>query len=478
MTHDSLGSRGWHTATLHVVGEHTLYRGSNSVTVDQIVSQVARLENRLQSRPDGLPPASWLALQSFWDDCEKIRTPRKPSAAKNAGVSDFFEACDIFRDTMLVGKWLGVLQDEGLVRVGASGAWSLTPAGITASVEARDWCDKKNVTAFWVDRVIDKTYFQKLVTHLQYACARSAQFNELHDLVNGYLLNLINRNGLRARIAAGNQPSPSNIRSWCYKSALSQFRDEGRDALTRSFKGARTEKDLRLGATEDIPARSMPCEAQAVFLGVDGDGRDDIHVTGEGSSNALLDVVGGNLEDDIIHRLTAQRGLALTEAAIRREKSGAQERFLRINQMTLNDMSFVDIGEAEGVSRNRAAALVADLRAAVHRATVFSSYAVQALEYLREEPCSTLEDIHEGLLEKAQAAWEKQVEDAGGDTSAVSALDTGFVEGIDTNVLNALVGAGRLRRVGDGGYMVTPSGEAALDNGERFGIEFNLNALG
>lgn len=482
MNHDSFAPKGWHTAMLHVVGERTLYRGTNSVTVAQIASPVARLEEELQSCPDGVSPATWWDLRSFYDDCSKIpykgsRSARKPSATTD-GITEFFEACDFAREMHLAERWFGVLRDEGLVREGASGSWSLTPAGIAASVEARDWCSKQNVTAFWVDRVIDKTYFQKLVTHLQYACARSAHFNELHDLVNGYLLNLINRNGLRARIAAGNQPSPSNIRSWCYKSALSQFRDEGRDALTRSFKGARTEKDLRLGTSEDIPVRHLPAETQAVFLGVDDDGRDDIHVSGSGSSNALLDVVGGNLEDDIIHRLTAQRGIALTEAAIRREKSGAQDRFLRINQMTLNDMSFADIGAAEGVSRNRAAALVADLRAAVHRATVFSSFAVQAMEYLREEPCSTLDDIHTGLIEKARDAWEKQVEDAGGDTSAVPALDTSFVEGIDMAVMNALVSAGRLRRVGDGGYMVTASGEAALDNGERFGIELNLNALG
>lgn len=479
MNHDSLVPRGWHTAMLHIVGEHTLYRGSNSVTAFQIAPQVNRLEEWLQSCPDGLNPASWLDLQSFWNDCEKLSTriSRKPSS-KPDGIADFFSACDFAGQTYRVDRWFGVLRDEGLVREVGTGSWSLTPAGIEASVGARDWCDRKNVTAFWVDRVIDKTYFQKLVTHLQYACARSAHFNELHDLVNGYLLNLINRNGLRARIAAGNQPSPSNIRSWCYKSALSQFRDEGRDALTRSFKGARTEKDLRLGATEDIPARSIPSEAQAVFLGVDDDGRDDIHVSGSGSSNALLDVVGGNLEDDIIHRLTAQRGLALTEAAIRREKAGAPERFLRINQMALQDMSFADIGQAEGVSRNRAAALVADLRAAVHRATVFSSCAVQALEYIREEPCSTLDDIHAGLTEKAQEAWEHRVEAAGGDTSAVPPLDTSFIDGIDMSVMNALVSAGRLRRVGDGGFMVTVSGEAALDNGERFGIEFNLNAMG
>ncbi len=45
-------------------------------------------------------------------------------------------------------------------------------------------------------------------------------------------------------------------------------------------------------------------------------------------------------------------------------------------------------------------------------------------------------------------------------------------------VLDALVGAGRLRRIGQDSFMVTPSGEAALDNGERFGIEFDMNALG
>jgi hypothetical protein len=394
------------------------------------------------------------------------------------GLTDFMIACDQARELHAAERWLRDLRAEGLVQENASGSWSLTLAGIAASVEARDWCSTQNVTAFWVDRVINKDYFQRIVSHLQYACARSAHFNELHDLVNSYLLNLINRNGLRKRLSEGNHPSPSNIRSWCYKAALSQFRDEGRDALTRSFKGARTEKDLRVEASDDIPTRSIPSETQVVFLGVDDDGREDVHVSGSTSNHPLLDVVGGNLEDEILHRLHAQRGLALTEAAIRREKAGAPERFVRLHRMVQEDQSFTSIGISEGVSRNRAAALVADLRAAVQRATVVSSYAVRALAYLREEPCSTLEDIHEGLLEKARDAWDKQVEDAGGDSSLVPALDTSFIDGIDVSVMDALVGAGRLRRVGQGGFVVTPSGEAVLDNGDQFGVEFNLSSLG
>jgi len=456
MTRIPLDFKGWHTATLHVVGEHTLYRGSSSVTIPQVAQQVAQLEEHLDACPDNLSsPEAWHNLQAFWHSCS--RSGPQPRTNIN-GISDFLSACDYARDMYHTEQRLRALQIEGLVRQGSSG-WVLTPTGIATSVAARDWCSPKNITAFWIERVIDQSYFQKLVTHLKYACARSAQFNEIHDLVHGYLLSLINRNGLRTRIAAGNQPSPSNIRTWVYKSALSQFRNEGRDALTRSFKGARTEKDLRLGEPDDISGRSLPSEMQAIFLGVDGEGKEDVHVSGTSSSNALLDVVGGNLEEEIIHRLTAQRGLALAEAAIRREKSGAQERFLRINQMALKDFSFADIGQVEGVSRNRAAVLVADLRAAVRKATLFSSYAVHALEYIREEPCSTLADIREGLTEQAH-------------------LDPETIAGVNQSVLDALVRAGRLRRVGDGGFLLTPTGEAALDNREHFGVEISRNMLG
>ena len=472
----SLDPRGWRTATLHVVGDRTLYRVSASTPLTQIAPDAYRLADDLLERPQGLPARSWENLKDFWLACEKIgRTSARPVVltAAEKGVRDFFSACESVGELFTVEKWLLILKDEGLVRQTASG-WTLTPEGVAESVAVRDLCSPVNVTACWVERVIDKAYLGKLVSHLQYNCARSAAFNELSDLVHGYLLSLINRNGLQARLARGCHPSPSNIRTWCYKSALSRFRDEGRDALTRSFKGARTEKDLRLAVDEDVTLRSLPADTRAIFLSPEDEGG-SAFVSGAPHAHPLLDVVGGNFEDEILHRMTAQRGIALAEAAVRREKAGAPDRFARLLTMVLSDTGFREIGLAEGVSRNRAASLVADLRAAVQQAISHSNEAAKVLECIREEPCSTLEDIHAALTEQAQAAWEKEVSDAGGDDSVVGALDLSFLERINDNLLDALVSAGRAKRVGRGGFVVTSSGEAILESGDHFGLEINIS---
>jgi len=198
-------------------------------------------------------------------------------------------------------------------------------------------------------------------------------------------------------------------------------------------------------------------------------------VSGAPHAHPLLDVVGGNLEDEILHRMTAQRGIALAEAAVRREKAGAPDRFARLLGLVLSDTGFREIGIAEGVSRNRAASLVADLRAAVQQATSHSNEAAKVLQCIQEEPCSTLEDIHEALKEQAQAAWEKEVSDAGGDDSVVGELDLSFLDRINANLLDTLVSAGRAKRVGRGGFVVTPSGEAILESGDHFGLEIHIS---
>jgi hypothetical protein len=404
----------------------------------------------------------------------------------------------------VVEGWLQALQTEGLVKETTKG-WSLTTAGLEAAVVVRPMCSPINITSFWINATVNDAFIKQMVSHLGRMCPRSAVFGELEDLALGFLSNMVGRDGLQKRLSEARQPSLSNFKQWSYNFALSKFRNEGRDAQTRSFKGARTEKDLRLGLEEDISGRSVPADNQAIFLSLDDEGGTSAFVSGASSSNALLDVVGGNLEDEIVHRMTAQRGISLTEAAIAREKAGAKDRFSRLFKMTQEDKSYHEIGQAEGVSRNRAASLVADLRSAVTNWTLDSHSTVLVVRYIQEEPSSTLTDIVTGLAEKANGILLEAVEAASVD--CLDALLLGLDEKIehakgevlrqkattfsdasnfvDDTLLGELVAAGRIERFTNtvwatvGGerrsshhdtYVITKIGETVLDSGDTFAI--------
>lgn len=440
---------------LHAVGDLTVYRLSATAPF----SHLAEVAVKAALRPHPEAETARMAEAECWLDA--LEAPR---STVPVGLAAFYAQLDRLTVELASGavaECLEGLQEEGLVRQVAGNKWSLTRASLETAVRARDVFTTKNMTAAWIDGTVDSEYLAKLDVHMGGRCKRSRQFNEISDLIHKFFLNLIRRDGLADMLAEGKHPTPSDLRNWAYRSALSSFRDEGRDALTRAFKGCRTEKDLRLDVEEEVGDahrdtvdRSIPSEAAGVFLTEDSEGQAGTLVSGSSSAAPLLDVVGGNLEDEIIHRMTGLRGFALLEAAIRREKPGASDRFARILGMLREDKGFRDIGAAEGVSRNRAASLVADLRDAVNRAVATSTVAVRILKYVRDVPYATIEDMEEPRrIEHGENVG-------------------GLGEAVDVSILDALVAAGRLSREGDGCYLLTAAGASALDNeDEHFGIE-------
>lgn len=455
MPHDgSLAVSKLRLPILHAIGDATTYRLSASASHRQVVRTATRAFFRPYPDAGSMQEA---LLEAWFDDLVS------PSVPMPTSLMSFYHALEEARADLLteaVDECLADLVSTDEVRMAPDGRWSLTRKSLDASVRARRLFSTQNVTAAWLDGTVDASYLAKLEAHLSARCSRSKQFNEIGELVNRFFLALIQRDGLREQLAAGNHPTPSDIRNWAYRSALSKWRDEGRDAQTRAFKGCRTEKDLRLGDGDgeadledthhDVVNRSLPSDAQGVFLTPDDEGSSGALVSGSSSAFPLLDVVGGNLEDEIIHKLAGHRGFSIIEHALRREKAGASDRFARILHMMREDMGFRDIGDAEGVSRNRAASLVADLRIALQKAMTTSEVAARILRFVRDEPFATLEDME------------------------APESEGGLGERVDVSILDALVSSGRLRREGRGCYRITTSGTSALDNGEIFGIELGV----
>lgn len=448
MSHPSLDPRGLRAPILHALGDRTLYRTTAFAPADQFVPDAVHLAirgdvppqlfefERELDRAESRRSAGRRALYQWADDLDRITVER----VIRRGVGD---------------ETLADLYEDGLVTT-RGGEWTLTLAGVAEAIDVRHLYSTRNVTTEWLTRTLTPGLLASIERHLEMRCRRSAHFNEISELPSNYFCALMARDGLKKRLRLGRHPSPTDLRQWAHRAALSQFRDEGRDALTRSFKGARTERDLRSEADfEDVISQSMPSETQAVFLVQDDEGQAGPVVTGGALSVPLIDAIGGNLEDEMVHLLSQQRGFTLLERAIRREKKGAPERFARLLHYIRDEMSFRAIGEAEGVSRNRAASLVADWREAARRAFARSDLAFRVLAYVRENPYSTVEDMEEPIDESADAT--------GG----------GIGEEIPIELLDALVASGRLRREGNGCYTVTPRGIAVLDQGERLGMEIH-----
>lgn len=358
---------------------------------------------------------------------------------------------------------LCALIEDGLVRVNGDG-YSLTRLGIEPAVGVCHQFEEENVTNAWIKAVLDAPYLARLTSHMEQRCRRSAHFNEVPELVNNYIMNLLRRDGLRKRIIEGKYPTPSDMKAWTYKAALSQWRDEGRDALTRGLKGCRTEKDLRLvgeneGTHLDAVARSIPTDTQGVFMSTDDEGSMVDLVSGGPSSLPLLDVVGGNLDEEVLHNMTWTRGLALTEAALRKEKPGAADRFVRLFRMVCADASFREIGDTENVSRNRAATLVTEMRAAIQRASHTAELKIKVLAYVKEWPRVTVEDMEE------PEEWVG----AGQGRENVGGLGVK----VHRALLDDLVKEGRLVRLQHGRYTITNMGVSAIYEDPNFGFNFN-----
>lgn len=265
----------------------------------------------------------------------------------------------------LLGEWQEALSDVPTLENYGADTVLLTKEGIAVALDVRDWYSGTNVTAAWLKANVTEHYLKGIITHLSRKAKRSVEFNEIGELVHTYLANLINRDGLRSRLEKGCHPSPSDIKGWVYNGALSQWRDEGKDALTRTLKGCRTErevKDIKDGVeTTDIASRSMPTDNRVLIEGEDGQG---IYASGSNGASALLDVADGSGEDEIIQRLACVETITKVEGLIKQNTGEGPkgERYLRVFRLGLHGADVRDVAKSEGLSRNRASLVINQVR--------------------------------------------------------------------------------------------------------------------
>lgn len=432
----------WQDAALHAVGEATIYKLSQSVLISQILSP-------MWYAATSIPPA----MQQLSDWLYGVNTQYL-----DRDVSRFCDGLDAASIPLAEAdsrNTLGLLIRDGFL-IEKAGTVTLSLQGLERAIDIRAEFSPKSITSFWVDKAIDAAYIKRLEGHLAQRCPKSVQFGELGDLICNYFTNVICRDGLKNRLRQGRQPSPSDLKNWIYRAALSIWRDEGRDALTRGFKGARTEKDLHQEDEADIVSRSVPSEHQGLFLITDEEGGTGEFMGAGSASMPLIDVLGGDMAEEMVHRLAGQRGMQQAEAVLRRAKS--PDRFGRVFQSLVEgELSVQEIGQQEGVTRARAAVIISNIRDTFEEEKRASSLVYKILLYIKENPYSTSADIESPVDDSPQA------------------LGGGLGVSIPPMLLSLIVDAGFLIEQNES-FVISPQGEAHIRNGIDAWLPFRVEA--
>ena len=289
-------------------------------------------------------------------------------------------------------KSLTSLVKEGKVQHQRKG-WCLMAPALPEIARDHLTFSNKNITTAWLTHTLTPEVMNGIRYHVGQRCKKSMVFDEIVDLVDNYLAKLMFRDGLHKYLSEGRVPAISQIKLWAYRAALTQFRDEGRDALTRSFKGAMTERDL---ADNPVKVLDDGFDNQAVYLTDTGDGMD--LMVGSGGLDSLVDVVDSyatSVEEDC----NLSDIMDIMRSAIRKKKSRNPDRYARLLDAMASDSSSHSISNLEGISGNRASTLRNDIKESMLEVVSEGREIRKILMEVRDEPYSTLADLKESNLD-------------------------------------------------------------------------------
>ena len=370
---------GIRSATLHHIGTQTGYRLSEKTPHTGVHAGVASLLREDYCK--GAPPA----LRPFLMEMESLEAPT------SEGDLD---------------QVLGTLAQEGLIR-SVRESWALTLEGLPEAVEYHARFDPtRNITTAWFCRNLTPAMLDRMIFHIGRKCPKSAAVREEKDLVDTYLEKFMVRDGLRKYLIQGKNITQSSIQMWAHRSALTQFRDRGRDALTRTTMGARTERDL---AGDPVAVFSTGGDAPTALYLVEGAEGEDLSPNGgSGGSAPLMDVA--DMEADTSASASMNEVLDKLKHALRKRKGANPEKFANL----LSFMVGGDSPPEEG--KKHASTLLSELRTAVGDILRTGSNVCSVLSYVDAEPYATPADIeadvpgsHRMLVSRiAAAGWMRE----------------------------------------------------------------------
>lgn len=228
------------------------------------------------------------------------------------------------------------------------GLWYITPAGITAAepllppppVEEEF---KRNTTAEWFNQHLtpgrghaEAPLLSQMKAALRRHLPVSHRAGMVEDHVHTYIERAIRRDAFARHLQEG-KLTYGQVTAYCVNSGRSDARNMGTDPVCRELLGARTEQERRKG-------RSLVDEDATIPMDTDGNPIFPESAS-EHSSDAEFQGVWKRIEMRVMER-----------------KPKAGERYANLLLLKVQGLSLDEIAKAEGVSRNRAASMLADVR--------------------------------------------------------------------------------------------------------------------
>jgi hypothetical protein len=342
------------------------------------------------SAPCGMYKRVYYALRDYSRDyCQtsggKMRVSKATKATKSASK----------------GKKGGIPLFVNLGSVGKTGRWALTEAGVAMAARVRTafQTDNRNVTACWLDGQLNH---QDLFNRMQRALAQDSRMakersNEaILDHLQTFFLTRIRRNAFAVRLGNGELPTFRQLLDWCVRNSISTFRKFAQEPLTRESRNALTKRERVLGVRGTDAMAASPYTVVSLTADDEGSASHGVR-KGRIGSAPVTDVVDPSAVEKMEHRIAWNQGLERVRDAVRRHKPGNPERYVNIFDAMCDGISQEGLAMREGVSKNRAATLMADTRTALRKARQVGIQARIILSYIREEPWATLEDLQEDL---------------------------------------------------------------------------------
>ena len=269
--------------------------------------------------------------------------------------------------------------------------WSLNKKGGLESFEEMkqvltEYFESINVglSRQWIEKQIkEKALNRRLAANLkrQY---KKEDFDDLLSHTNEWLMHWAEIGQFDEWLAEHGSIKPSVLTAWLIQKMRTKVFARGKDALTRSRTGARTQYEMSKG------------QVHKESLEISSESPDVVLQQGETEGEFVQCVVSYDTEPA---DLDPNYRLEFVKDIIRLSRPKASDRYLRIFQWMCQDYSLDEIAEVEGLSKTRAAKLTQKVRDDLKEGHLTAGVAKKILKEICEEPYSTRSDL-EGILSK------------------------------------------------------------------------------
>jgi len=209
-----------------------------------------------------------------------------------------------------------------------------------------------NLTSQWLARNGRKV-FSELVKHLTHRLPTSRRIGVIEDHVQTFLTRLIEKDTLASFILEGGEPKLSVLRAWVHQSACTEMRGWGVDASLRASRGAKTNRD-RQADLGRMPLVVVNSEEPVVERRYEVEG---------GEVTDYYDPSSRSAEDIMI----SEEIIEAAKFIVRYRIPGGADRYGALFESMLDGVKRCDLADDAGVSRNRMASMVAQIRDVLRR---------------------------------------------------------------------------------------------------------------